>query len=86
MSVSSLLKGISWSQLVSNSVGPSLQTHRLARRALNQLSYQDRIDDLVLVAETEEFLMEKLHKWKRGMELRGLRGNKTKVSSENRPG
>ena len=38
-------------------------------------------DDLVLVAETEELLMEKLRKWKRGMELKGLRVNigKTKV-------
>ena len=38
-------------------------------------------DDLVLVAETEELLMEKLCKWKRGMELKGLRVNisKTKV-------
>ena len=32
-------------------------------------------DDLVLVAETEELLMEKLRKWKRGMELKGLRVN-----------
>ena len=38
-------------------------------------------DDLVLVAETEELLMEKLRKSKMGMELKGLRGNigKTKV-------
>ena len=38
-------------------------------------------DDLVLVAETEELLMEELCKWKRGMELKGLRVNigKTKV-------
>ena len=38
-------------------------------------------DDLVLVAETEELLMEKLCKWKRGMELKGLRVNigKSKV-------
>ena len=38
-------------------------------------------DDPVLVAETEELLMEKLRKWKRGMELKGLRANigKTKV-------
>ena len=38
-------------------------------------------DDLVLVAETEELLMEKLRKLKRGMELKGLRVNigKTKV-------
>ena len=47
-------------------------------------------DDLVLVAETEELLMEKLRKWKKGMELKGLRVNigKTKVmrSGENRPG
>ena len=28
-------------------------------------------DDLVLVAETEELLMEKLRKWKSGMELNG---------------
>ena len=32
-------------------------------------------DDLVLVAETEELLIEKLSKWKKGMELRGLRVN-----------
>ena len=32
-------------------------------------------DDLVLVAETEELLMEKLRKWKRGRELKGLRVN-----------
>ena len=38
-------------------------------------------DDLVLVAETEELLIEKLRKWKKGMELKGLRVNisKTKV-------
>ena len=30
-------------------------------------------DDLVLVAETEELLMGKLRKWKRGMELKCLR-------------
>ena len=38
-------------------------------------------DDLVLVAETEKLLMEKLCKWKKGMELKGLRVNidKTKV-------
>ena len=38
-------------------------------------------DDLVLVAETEELLMEKLRKWKKGMELKGLRVDigKTKV-------
>ena len=38
-------------------------------------------DDLVLVAETEELLMEKLRKWKKGMESKGLRVNigKTKV-------
>ena len=33
------------------------------------------VDDLVLVAETEELLMEKLRKWKKGMELKGLRVN-----------
>ena len=32
-------------------------------------------DDLVLVAETEELLMEGLRKWKKGMELKGLRVN-----------
>ena len=38
-------------------------------------------DDLVLVAETEALLMQQLRKWKRGMELKGLRVNigKTKV-------
>ena len=30
-------------------------------------------DDLVLVAETEELLMDKLRKWKKSMELKGLR-------------
>ena len=36
---------------------------------------------LFLVAETEELLMEKLSKWKKGMEFKGLRVNigKTKV-------
>ena len=28
-------------------------------------------DDLVLVAETEELLMEKLRKWKKGMGIEG---------------
>ena len=32
-------------------------------------------DDLVLVAETTELLLEKLRKWKRGMEMEGLRVN-----------
>ena len=38
-------------------------------------------DDLVLMAESEELLMEKLRKWKTGMEGKGLRVNagKTKV-------
>ena len=38
-------------------------------------------DDLVLVTEMEELLMEKLHRWKKGMELKSLRVNigKTKV-------
>ena len=36
-------------------------------------------DDLVLVAETEELLMEKLRKWKKGMELKGLRVNIGKI-------
>ena len=39
------------------------------------------VDDLVLMAESEELLMEKLRKWKNGMEAKGLRVNdgKTKV-------
>ena len=38
-------------------------------------------DDLVLMAESEELLREKLRKWKEGMEAKGLRVNagKTKV-------
>ena len=38
-------------------------------------------DDLVLMAESEELLIEKLRKWKNGMEAKGLRVNagKTKV-------
>ena len=32
-------------------------------------------DDLVLMAESEELLMEKLKKWKKGMEAKGLRVN-----------
>jgi len=38
-------------------------------------------DDFVLMAESEELLMEKLRKWKKGMEAKGLRVNagKTKV-------
>ena len=38
-------------------------------------------DDLVLMADSEELLMEKLRKWKNGMEDKGLRVNmgKTKV-------
>ena len=38
-------------------------------------------DDLVLMAEPEELLLEKLRKWKNGMEAKGLRVNagKTKV-------
>ena len=38
-------------------------------------------DDLVLMAESEELLVEKIQKWKAGMEDRGLRVNmgKTKV-------
>ena len=35
----------------------------------NMLLYAD---DLVLVAETEKLLMEKLGKWKKGMETKGL--------------
>ena len=30
-------------------------------------------DDLVLMADSEELLMEKLRKWKNGMEAKGLR-------------
>ena len=38
-------------------------------------------DDLVLMAEMEELLLEKLRKWEKGMEAKGLRVNagKTKV-------
>ena len=38
-------------------------------------------DDLVLMAETEELLVEKIKKWKVGLEEKGLRVNmgKTKV-------
>ena len=38
-------------------------------------------DDLILMAESEELLMEKSRKWKNGMEAKGLRVNarKTKV-------
>ena len=38
-------------------------------------------DDLILMAESEELLLEKLRKWKKGMEAKGLRVNagKTKV-------
>ena len=38
-------------------------------------------DDLVLIAETKELLLEKMRKWKEGMEKKGLRVNagKTKV-------
>ena len=37
--------------------------------------------DLVLMAESEELLLKKLRKWKKGMEAKGLRVNagKTKV-------
>ena len=38
-------------------------------------------DDLVLIAETKELLLEKVRKWRQGMEKKGLRVNagKTKV-------
>ena len=36
-------------------------------------------DDLVLMADSEELLMEKLRKWKTGMEAKGLRVNASKV-------
>ena len=32
-------------------------------------------DDLILMAELEELLIEKLRKWKNGMEAKGLRVN-----------
>ena len=40
-----------------------------------------QMSDLLLVAETEELLMEKLWKWKKGIEMKGLKVNigKTKV-------
>ena len=39
------------------------------------------MDDLVLIAETKELLLEKVRKWKEGMEKKGLRVNagKTKI-------
>ena len=39
------------------------------------------VDDLVLIAETKESLLEKVRKWKEGMEEKGLRMNagKTKI-------
>ena len=39
-------------------------------------------DDLILIAESEELSMEKLRKWRQGMEAKGLRVNvgKTKVT------
>ena len=36
-------------------------------------------DDLVLMAESEELLMEKLRKWKKGIEAKGLRVNAGKT-------
>ena len=38
-------------------------------------------DDLVLIVETKELLLEKVRKWKEGMEKKGLRVNagKTKI-------
>ena len=36
-------------------------------------------DDLVLMAESKELLMEKLRKWKKGMEAKGLRVNADKT-------
>ena len=35
-------------------------------------------DDLVMVAETEELLLEKIRKWKNGMKIEGLRVNARK--------
>ena len=46
-------------------------------------------DDLVLMADTKELLVEKIHKWKAGMEGKGLRVNmgKNKVMRcQNRKG
>ena len=37
-------------------------------------------DDLVLIAETEELLLEKLRKWKQRMEMKGLRVNSGKTN------
>ena len=36
-------------------------------------------DDLVLMAESEVLLMEKLRKWEKGMEAKGLRVNAGKT-------
>ena len=33
------------------------------------------LDAIVLVAGIKELLLEKLRKWKNGMEMKGLRGN-----------
>ena len=38
-------------------------------------------DDLVLMAESEELLMKKLRKWKKGMEAKGLRVNYGKTKA-----
>ena len=39
-------------------------------------------DELVVVAETEELLLEKITKWKNGMKIKGLRVNAGKRSYE----
>ena len=36
-------------------------------------------DDLVLMAETEELLVEKMRRWKAGMEEKGLRVNRERL-------
>ena len=36
-------------------------------------------DDLVLIVETKELLLEKVRKWKEGMEKKGLRVNARKT-------
>ena len=37
------------------------------------------VDDLVQIAKTKELLLEKVRKWKKGMEKKGLRGNAGKI-------
>ncbi len=53
-------------------------TKEARREGLKELLY---VDDLMLMAESEEEAVEKFSAWRRGMERRGLRVNmeKTKV-------